>query len=96
MPRRLGSIHIDYERGEGNVLCWQPPKDGKAALMISSPCKTCVNRKVSKDLCLDACKKIREVQNLLTVMPGHEYSAVDSSDSNRYRISMSTRIPRCE
>jgi hypothetical protein len=56
--------------------------------MISSPCKTCSNREIPKDLCLDACKKIRGVQNLLLVLPGKEYSAVDSADSGRYRISM--------
>lgn len=61
--------------------------------MISSPCKTCSNREFPKDLCLDACKKIQRVQDLLLVMPGHEYSAVDSADSDRYRISMPMKMP---
>ena len=64
--------------------------------MISSPCKTCSNREFPKELCLDACKKIQDVQDLLLAMPGQEYSAVDSADSNRYRISMSVKIPMCE
>ena len=64
--------------------------------MISSPCKTCSNREFPKDLCLDTCKKIHAVQDLLTVMPGMEYTAVDSADAGRYRISMAIRIPRCE
>ncbi len=64
--------------------------------MISSPCKTCSNREFPKDLCLDACKKIKGVQDLLLIMPGREYSAVDSSDSNRYRVSMSIKIPVCD
>lgn len=61
--------------------------------MISSPCKTCSNREFPKDLCIDACKKIRRVQDLLLVMPNQEYSAVDSADSDRYRISMPIRTP---
>lgn len=64
--------------------------------MISSPCKTCSNREFPKDLCLDACKKIQGVQDLLLVMPGQEYSAVDSADSDRYRISMPIKIPMFE
>lgn len=64
--------------------------------MISSPCKTCSNREFPKDLCLDACKKIQGVQDLLLVMPGQEYSAVDSADSGRYRISMPIKIPMYE
>jgi hypothetical protein len=61
--------------------------------MISSPCKTCRNREFPKDLCIDACKTIKAVQDLLIIMPGQEYSAVDSSDSDRYRISTSIKIP---
>lgn len=64
--------------------------------MISSPCKTCVNREFSKDLCLDTCEKIQGVQDLLLAMPIQVYSAVDSADSDRYRISMPHRIPMCE
>lgn len=64
--------------------------------MISSPCKTCINRQFPKELCLDTCKKIQGVQNLLLVMPGREYSAVDSADSDRYRISMPGKIPMYE
>lgn len=64
--------------------------------MISSPCKTCSNREIPKELCLDACKKIQGVQDLLLVMPNQVYSAVDSADSDRYRISMSIKIPMCE
>jgi hypothetical protein len=64
--------------------------------MISSPCKTCSNREFPKELCLDACKQIQGVQDLLLAMPGQEYSAVDSADSNRYRISMSIKMPMCE
>jgi hypothetical protein len=47
-------------------------------------------------LCLDACKKIKGVQELLLVMPGHEYSAVDSADSDRYRLSIPVNIPMYE
>ena len=64
--------------------------------MISSPCKTCSNREFPKDLCLDACKKIKGVQDLLLIMPGREYAAVDSADANRYRIAMPTKISVCD
>ncbi len=64
--------------------------------MISSPCKTCSNRDFPKELCLNTCKKIQDIQDLLLEMPPQVYTAIDSADSGRYRISMSIKIPMCE
>jgi hypothetical protein len=64
--------------------------------MISSPCKTCPNADLPKEMCLATCEKLHGVQEILLKMPIQVYSAVDASDSNRYRLSLTLSMPTCE
>lgn len=61
--------------------------------MIASPCKNCRNLNVPKEFCLDNCRKIQEMQEMQLKMPLQVYSAVDSSDSSRYRVSVAISMP---
>jgi hypothetical protein len=56
--------------------------------MITSPCKNCENLCMPKDVCLPNCEKIKNLQlfQLSTVVD--PYTAVDSSDSGRYRLCL--------
>lgn len=61
--------------------------------MIASPCKNCVYLYLPKDLCMQNCEKIKNLQNLQHIMPAPVYSSIDSSDMNRYRVATSTQLP---
>lgn len=64
--------------------------------MISSPCKTCDNVNLPKELCLETCEKVNSIQNLQHILTVPSYLAVDSSDSNRYRLSIPASRPSYE
>lgn len=56
--------------------------------MITSPCKTCVNLYMPKDICSKNCEKIKLIQNLQLARPGASYMGVDAADSGRYRLCL--------
>ena len=58
--------------------------------MISSPCKTCKNQYLPKELCLESCKLLLEIQEIQLTMPMQVYSAVDSADGSRYQLSLAS------
>lgn len=56
--------------------------------MIASPCKTCENRYLPKDICSVNCEKIRLLQGFLKTVASDPYMAVDCTDSSRYTLSI--------
>jgi len=56
--------------------------------MITSPCKTCENLYMPKDVCLPDCEKIKNLQLYQLSRADGPYMAVDSSDSGRYRLCL--------
>ncbi len=56
--------------------------------MIKSPCKSCENLFKSKDVCSTTCEKLKKMQLFQLCMAKGAYSAVDSSDSGRYRLRL--------
>ncbi|BBO83200.1 hypothetical protein DSCO28_37660 [Desulfosarcina ovata subsp. sediminis] len=49
--------------------------------MISSPCRNCEKRHMSKDLCMKGCKKIAAVQQSQNILRTPPYASNDSSDT---------------
>jgi hypothetical protein len=56
--------------------------------MIKSPCKSCENLFMSKDVCSTNCEKIKNLQMFQISVADVAYMAVDSSDSGRYRLRL--------
>jgi hypothetical protein len=56
--------------------------------MITSPCKKCENLNMPKDVCSINCDKLKNIQLFQLSMANSPYSAVDSSDSSRYRLCL--------
>ena len=55
--------------------------------MISSPCRNCEKRDLSKDDCIDSCQKLAEIRRMQ--FSRREISicqAVDYADDNRFLI----------
>lgn len=55
--------------------------------MISSPCRNCKNINLSKDECLDTCRKLEEIRRLQ--FSSREISisrAIDYADDNRFLV----------
>jgi len=56
--------------------------------MISSPCKTCINRNLPKDECLKTCEMIQNIQGLqLARRESNVYTAVDFTEESRFQIA---------
>jgi len=56
--------------------------------MIMSPCKTCENLHMPKDICAEDCEKIKNFQIMQMCMIPDPYMAVDSADSSRYSLCL--------
>ena len=58
--------------------------------MISSPCRTCENKYMAKDECLDNCQKLAEIRRLqFSRREVNICHAIDYSDDNRFLIGYS-------
>ena len=58
--------------------------------MITSPCKTCKNLRLPKDICSKDCEKIKNIQSFQVSMTNGPYMAVDCTDGSRYRLCLPT------
>lgn len=56
--------------------------------MITSPCKSCENLYMPKDVCSRNCEQIKNIQLFQLTRAEGPYKAVDSSDSSRYRLCL--------
>ncbi len=57
--------------------------------MISSPCRTCSKCSMPKDLCMQDCKKIMEIQKLQQHMHAPPYARGINTDSTSFRVAES-------
>jgi len=55
--------------------------------MISSPCRNCEKRHLSKDECLETCEKLAQIRNMQFSRREVNFChAIDYADDNRFLI----------
>ena len=58
--------------------------------MISSPCRDCENKYMSKDECVETCRKLAEIRRLqFSRREVNICHAIDYADDNRFLIGYS-------